>query len=398
VLARATTRSSRQGRTALAVGAVACIVLAIVGTGLVILRGPADDTVLSVDGWTLSRDELRDELDQIAGNAGYRAARARNGQPLAVFREGSTTEYDPALIVELLNERVTFRLAAQEVARRGLVPTDDDRAAALAVIEDGLAPGAVTDRTVTPGSTPGTASGRGVLDAFGSYGDVLLTGVINLQLLQRALGLGTGIALDDAAKVLYDRTKADQALQSCARHVLVRAGAAGTPGAPGPTEAELAQALDRATALRARISQGEELVAVAATESDDASSRARGGDIGCAPQGRYDGAFEEAMWNQAVGEAGGPVRSTLGYHVVQVYERRERTFEEMLPSLRAAVRDQGQAALQAWMRDATRRADVAVDRGLGRWDAGTGLIALPEGAATVSLVPDSGPPSSGAPR
>jgi len=231
-----------------------------------------------------------------SANPGYRAARARNGQPLAVFREGSTTEYDPALIAELLNERITFQLAAEEVARRGLVPTAEDRATARAVVEDGLAggpagaPGAAgAAGAVGPaGTTPGTVGGGAVLDAFGSYRDVLLTGVLNLQVLQRALGLGE-VSTDDAAKLLYDRTREQQALQSCARQVLVRAGAAGTAGAPAPSEDDYARALDRANGLKARIDAGENLSAVAATASDDSTSRSKGGDIGCAPRGRYDG-------------------------------------------------------------------------------------------------------------
>src|SRR5690606_4333707 len=137
-------------------------------------------------------------------------------------------------------------------------------------------------------------------------------------------------------RLLYDRTRADQAFQSCARHLLVRAGAPASNGqaAPAPTEAELAAALDRATALRARVEAGEDLAAVAASDSDDTATRASGGDIGCAPKGRYEGDFEVALWDQPVGAVGPPVRSPLGYHLVQVTERRERTFEELLPSLR----------------------------------------------------------------
>jgi parvulin-like peptidyl-prolyl isomerase len=142
---------------------------------------------------------------------------------------------------------------------------------------------------------------------------------------------------------------------------------------------------------------------VAATASDDTTSRSKGGDIGCAPRGRYDGAFEEAVWNQPVGVVGVPVRSPLGYHIILVTDRRERTFEEMLPALRGAVRDESQATLQAWLRDATRKASVAVDPGIGRWNATSGLVEPPGGPSTMGLVPGSGPttttpPTTGAPR
>jgi hypothetical protein len=387
---------------AVVAGIVGCLVLAVVGTALVARRPPVDDTVLRVDGWSLSRSELRDELQQIVANPGYLEARGRNGQPRRVFREGSSTEFDPALVAELLNERVTFQLAAVEVARRQLAVTDADRAAARQVVEDGLATGAgpaagtAGAGTGTPGTeapSPGaTVSGRAVLDAFGSYRDVLLTGVVNLQVLQRALGLGTGVSIDEAARILYDRTRDQISVQSCVRHLLVRAGAAPTGGVPAapPSDAEYAAALDRATALKARADAGEDFAALAAASSDDPSSRVQGGDLGCAPKGRYEAAFDEAAWSQPVGTIGAPVRSSFGYHLVLVYDRRERSFDELLPTLRQAVRDQGQEALQAWLRDASRKAAVTVDPGVGRWNAETGLVDPPGGtAATMSLVPQT---------
>jgi hypothetical protein len=406
--------SAGAGRNrALAAGVAAVLVLTLLATLLATVRGgggAGDDPVLTVDGSTLSRAELRNELDQIAANPGYRAARARNGQPLRVFREGSTTEYDPALVVELLNERVTFRLAAAEVARRNLVASDADRAAALAIIDDGLAGGAAPGEAAPTGSSAspppesgdqpgaGALSGRAVLEAFGSYRDVLLAGVVDLQLLQRDLGLGAGVSLDDAARLLYDRTRDQISLQSCARHILVRAGTGGATGAPAggaaptpPSEAEYAVAADRAAALRARLDAGEDFAALAAAASDDPSTRGRGGDLGCAPRGRYERAFDDAVWSQPVGVVGAPVRSAFGYHLVVVSERRERTLDELLPSLRAAVRDQGQEALQNWLREASRRAAVTVDPGVGRWNADTGTVEPPGGAGTIGLTPQSGP-------
>jgi hypothetical protein len=388
---------ARSRPPALAVAAVAVVVLALLGTLVVALRGEPGETVLGVNGWSLARTDLRDELGQIAANDGYRAARGREGKPLAVFRPGSTTDYDPALVVELLNERVTFQLAADEVARRGLVASDADRAAALAVIEDGFAPAGASG---TPGSPPGTAGGRSVLDAFGSYRDVLVTGVTNLRLLQRALGLGTGVSDDDAARVLYDRSRSQVALQTCVRHLLVRAGpvpdagtATTTTSAP-PTDADFAAALERAEGLKARIDAGEDFASVTMRNSDDGSSRPKGGDLGCAPRSRYERAFDDAVWATPVGEVSAPVRSTYGYHLVLPYERRERTYEELLPSLKAAVGDQGQEALQQWLREAAKRAQVSVDAGVGRWNASNGMVELPEGVSSIDLVPQGAGPAA----
>jgi hypothetical protein len=372
------------------VAIVAVAVAALLGTSLTILRGSADPPVLTVDGWSLSRGQFLDELAQINANEGYRAARGRNGQPLAVLRPGSSTDYDPALIVELLNERITFQLAAAEVQRRELVPTKEDRAAAVAVIEDGLA----------TGDGP---SGRAVLDAFGSYREVLISGVVHLQVLRRALG--PGVSDDDAARLLYDRTREQLAEQACVRHILVRVGTdpadpTGTGTAPPATAAEEAAARDRVGALAERLGAGADFAELATAESDDASSAERGGSLGCAPRGRYEEAFDEAAWSQEIGVVGPPVRSDYGFHLIVVDERRERSFEELLPSLRDAVQTEAQQALQSWLREAARGATVTVDPGAGRWNPDSGLVELPGGAGPapdISLTPRTATPVPPAP-
>ena len=288
----------------------------------------------------------------------------RNGQPLAVCsREGSTTEYDPALVAELLNERVTFRLAAAEVARRGLVATDADRAGGPGRRRGRPGPGrrrpAPPRRRAAGGRRRRPAAGgRAVLDAFGSYRDVLLAGVVDLQLLQRALGLGTGVSIDEAARLLYDRTRDQIAVQAC---VPPRAGA----GRAGAGRRRAGAGADRGRVRRRprpghgaagprrrrrgprRAGRGRVRRPVVARRGA-ATSAARPGAGTTAPSRTPRGT---SRWARS----GRRCAARFGYHLVQVYERRERTYDELLPSLRAAVRDQGQEALQAWLREASRR-------------------------------------------
>ena len=94
---------------------------------LVAACGAGDDApVLTVNGWTLSRGAFRDQLQQIADNEGYVAARSANGEPFEVLKPG-TDEFAPELVAEFLNERITFELARAEVAARGLTVTDEMR-------------------------------------------------------------------------------------------------------------------------------------------------------------------------------------------------------------------------------------------------------------------------------
>jgi hypothetical protein len=344
-----------------------------------------DRPVLTVDGWTLSRDAFTDQLQQIADNEGYVAARSATGEPFTVMREG-TDEFDPELVAEFLNERITFQLAAAEVAERGLTITDADRQKAIDTIVAGLASGTTdlgtngaVDSTVTgsvPGGTAVGSDGRAVLDAFGSYRDILIDGVANLQRLQD--DLTAGVTDDDQLRLLYDQLKETSATQACARHLLVQAGTGGSDPTTGelitPTEDEYEAALAEIVALRARIQGGEDFAAVVAETSDDTPTRAAGGDLGCAPKGSYSAAFDDAVWSQDIGVVGQPVRSEYGYHLILVTERGTLTFEEMHDDLKAAVEAQRSETLQSWLSEAAKAADVTVDSGAGTWDASKGLV------------------------
>ena len=379
---------------------------------LTILLGVAscarDDTILSVNDWKLSRADFVSTLDQIAKNPGYLAARAGNGQPFKVFKDGSTTEFAPELITEFLNERVTFQLAEAELVTRHLTVTDDDRRRAIEVIEGGLTSGLPgTASATTPGSTPvspggtetiggtappGTIAGRSVLEGFGSYRDVLVTGVASLQVLQRSLT--ADISTDEGLRTLYEGVKDQVATEACVRHLLVRAGPEQEPDAHGtvapPTDAEYAAALVTATSLQGQLVAGADFATLAQARSGDASSAAKGGDLGCAVKGTYDPSFDDAVWSQPVGQVGAPVKTIYGYHLILVTERTVRSFDEVKDKLQRAVAAQGEQALSEWLANASKSARVVVDPVAGSWNPITGVIDPPGGSTRVTLVPDDG--------
>ena len=378
-------RSSRPLRSLVVLVLVSGIVLAAAACS------KGDEPVLTVNGWTLSRDAFTDQLQQIADNEGYIAARSATGDPFRVLRTG-TDEFDPAFVAEFLNERITFQLAAAEVARRGLTVTDADREKATDTVAAGLASGSTdlaggasapagsVPEGATSGSVPaGTAvgsDGRAVLDAFGSYRDILVEGVANLQVLQA--DLTAGVTSDEELQVLYDQLKETSATQACVRHILVQAGTGQSDPVTGellaPTEEEYEAALTAITAVRGRIEAGEDFAAVAAEVSDDQPTSAAGGDLGCAPKGSYSAGFDDAVWSQEIGVVGQPVRSEYGYHLIVVTERGTLTFEEMRDDLKAAVEAQRSETLQSWLTEAAKAATVTVDPGAGTWDAASGLV------------------------
>ncbi len=398
--------------------------LAVLVAGLVLMAAAVgcsrDEPILVVNGWSLPRADFVDELRQIADNTGYREARAQNGQSFTVFKDGSTTDFAPEFVTEFLNERITFQLAEAEVRKRGLTVSDADRTKAIDIIAAGLAPGATASGTpgvgpvAAPGTTPpaepaaaappgsvapdtaqgssppGTDVGRSVLDAFGSYREVLITGVANLQVLQN--NLTAQVSTDDQLRQLYEQVKDKYATQACVRHLLIKAGDGQLDAKTGqpvtPTDAEYASALATITPLKVQIDAGADFATVAAASSDDTATKDQGGDLGCTPKGQYEKSFDDAVWTQPVGHIGAPVRSTYGYHLILVSDRRTKSFDETKDTLRAAVANQAQQALQTWLTQASRDATVIVDPAYGTWNPATGVLDPPGGTAKVTLVPN----------
>jgi peptidyl-prolyl cis-trans isomerase SurA len=93
-----------------------------------------------------------------------------------------------------------------------------------------------------------------------------------------------------------------------ARHILVLV----PPGSDGKAERQ------KIEALKKRIESGEKLEDVATAESDDAASKARGGDLGVFGRGEMVPEFEKQAFKAKVGELVGPFRTDFGWHLLRV--------------------------------------------------------------------------------
>lgn len=79
------------------------------------------------------------------------------------------------------------------------------------------------------------------------------------------------------------------------------------------------------------IAAGADFGALAAARSDD-DYRIRGGDLGWAPRGKLLPELEAALWDSPAGHLVGPVRSTTGWHLARVLDRKsavERPWAEV---------------------------------------------------------------------
>ena len=155
---------------------------------------------------------------------------------------------------------------------------------------------------------------------------------VRIQYLELdAATLDTGTVPDEkSVEALYNE-QSDQYVteeQRHARHILVRL-------LPDADEAAITAARQKAESLMQRLEAGEDFAELAREESDDPGSAPGGGDLGFFGRGLMVPEFDEAVFSMKVGERRGPVKSSFGFHIIELLEIKP---EEVTPL--DAVRDQ----------------------------------------------------------
>jgi peptidyl-prolyl cis-trans isomerase D len=136
--------------------------------------------------------------------------------------------------------------------------------------------------------------------------------------------------VEDAEVAKYYEEHPDefrQEEQVRARHILLQVGEARSD----------AQARTEIEAIRQQIAGGADFAKLAAERSDDPGSKGRGGDLGLFGRGRMIKEFEDAAFGGEPGKLLGPIRTSFGYHLLEVTERRpagERPFAEVQGAIR----------------------------------------------------------------
>lgn len=144
------------------------------------------------------------------------------------------------------------------------------------------------------------------------------------------------LKVDDAAlKQAYEQKKGtlSQPAQVKARHILFMAKG----------EAELAEALKKATALRAKLMKGADFAKAAEEESQDPSAKGNGGDLGWFAKELMVPEFSAAAFAMKDGEISQPVKTSFGIHLIKVEgHKAERVtpFEEVKAQLKAELEAQ----------------------------------------------------------
>jgi peptidyl-prolyl cis-trans isomerase D len=137
---------------------------------------------------------------------------------------------------------------------------------------------------------------------------------------------------DPELRSWYDAHKPEltQEEQVRARHILVMVNDQRTDEA----------ARQRIEEARKRLAGGADFAAVAREVSEDPASKENGGDLGYFGRNKMVKEFEDAAFGAQPGKLVGPVKSSFGYHLLEVTDKRPggtRSFEETKEAIRARL-------------------------------------------------------------
>jgi len=162
-----------------------------------------------------------------------------------------------------------------------------------------------------------------------------------------------------------------------ARHILVKVPAGGD-------EKAWKEAKKKAMDIKKRLEKGEDFASLAKEYSDDPGTKNRGGELGFFSKGRMVPEFETAAFSLEPGVFSDPVKTSFGYHIIQVEEKKEagtRKFSEVAPQVKQMlVREKQRERMDKIINDLKKKYKVEVHKELlPKPKTGKGM--MPKGAS-----------------
>jgi foldase protein PrsA len=118
--------------------------------------------------------------------------------------------------------------------------------------------------------------------------------------------------------------------------------------APPETPPEIVDLKEKAiTSFSERLRHGEDFFELVAEASEDEATKARGGDLGFFSESRMPPAFVAAVRAMRVGEISRPVRTQMGFHIIQLTDSRparQMSFDEARAEISLALENAKLAA------------------------------------------------------
>jgi peptidyl-prolyl cis-trans isomerase SurA len=158
--------------------------------------------------------------------------------------------------------------------------------------------------------------------------------LLRFRVLNISVGSRVNIS-DEEIKAYYERNmKASGNAQVRASHVFIAIPDGADAATVGERQALARKVLDRARA-------GEDFAALARELSDDAATRADGGDLGFFGKDMLPKPIEEMVFGMKPGDIGGPVRADRGFHVIKLVDRKNKdpkAFDDVKDDIRMQLR------------------------------------------------------------
>lgn len=241
---------------------------------------------------------------------------ANSGSPLADLYKQQVQQLQFAqslLPDQTLDQMIDEQLVRREAAKRGITvssdevdqeinktfgdqPTPQPQPTSTAQPGATAAPSATPSPAATPGPSPTPVPTQ---DVQANVSNVLLNygftrdefrSIIEYEVMYRKLSDAMGAEVPTTAEEVH------------VRHILV------------DTE-------DKAKEILTRLKAGEKFEDVAKAESKDDGTKDKGGDLGWFPKGKMVPEFDTAAFQLPVNQLSDPVKSTYGYHIIQVLEK-----------------------------------------------------------------------------
>ena len=167
------------------------------------------------------------------------------------------------------------------------------------------------------------------------------------------------VAGDEALLKGYYEAHKSEYQQIHVRHILIRMQGSPVTLPPGQKDLTDAEALAKAQEIRQKLVQGADFAELARTESNDVGSSSKGGDLGFLKHGQTVPSFEDAAFALPDGELSQPVKTSYGYHLIRVEERKPtRTFEDVRPELEKTL---GTEASRKFVESLKSKTTVVID-------------------------------------
>lgn len=158
--------------------------------------------------------------------------------------------------------------------------------------------------------------------------------VFDMDVLAAQSGIG-----DEEVKKYYEERQSSfvEPARYHLRHILVS-----LPLALDTTDESVVEARKKAEDILARLRSGEPFAELAALYSDDAGTKAGGGDLGWVERGRIAPSLDLALPDLQVGAFSEPIRTANGFHILELVEvqpERAQSLEEVRDGILAQLKE-----------------------------------------------------------